>query len=437
MIGTHEPAVTLAGKIEGVFNLTVDHGRHFEVNSTATNSRLKGDTYVTSPEGEMHFTFLSLQAASRYTYPEHLKLVSTEIMMRYSSEFSAESIEFNVQDIHMEGEAILNVVGRGFGAGEGTGSGGVDADNYGIGGGYGGYGGGAQHVDYATGLHYGSYKNPQDKGSGGGGEHGGSGGSTIKLEVSRYFHLDGYLSASGGDASGGNSGGGSGGSIDVDVLIFSGHGNITTEGGEGAGSGYGGAGGRIYVNCNWMREYAGHYIAYGGYSGASRTDGNGAAGTVFFTDNPRGPAFTEYDNSTGTPVKINEEDKLLIDNDNRQHDLPTMIESHDGSIFEFQEIEALNHVTLQFTGTDELIAHKFSGDKTGVMHLQTGQTMWVEYKESETTYTVAPISYTTDEGSMLVLPSEVVLLGTRTKFHGFLVGVHNLTIADSAKVNLF
>lgn len=79
---------------------------------------------------------------------------------------------------------------------------------------------------------------------------------------------------------------------------------MSVEGGCGSGHGCGGAGGRIYVNVNWMREYAGKYIAYGGYSGSSRSDGNGAAGTSYFTDNPNGPAYAEYDNSTGVLVKV-------------------------------------------------------------------------------------------------------------------------------------
>lgn len=247
--------------------------------------------------------------------------------------------------------------------------------------------------------------------------------------------MDGILQAKGGNASGGNSGGGSGGSIDVDVLVFSGHGTITVEGGYGQGYGYGGSGGRVYVNVNWMREYAGKYIAYGGLSGTSRNDGNGAAGTSYFTYNPRGPAYAEYDNSTGVPIKVIEYDTLLVDNDNREHDLPTVIESHDGNKFEFKEIEARNHVTLQYTGHHEMIVHKFSGDKTGRMFLKSQQLLWVEYIASQVTYTIAPISYFTAPDSELVMPTQVVMLGTRTDIRGKLVGVYNLTIAEGSKVS--
>lgn len=81
-----------------------------------------------------------------------------------------------------------------------------------------------------------------------------------------------------------------------------------------------------------------------------------------------------------------------------------------------------------------MLVHKFSGDKTGRMFLESGQLLWVEYIESKPTYTIAPISYFTSADSELVMPTEVVMLGTRTDIRGKLVGVHNLTIAEGATV---
>ena len=314
----------------------------------------------------------------------------------------------------------------------------MDGSGYGIGGGHGGYGGGSDVVDYATGSHYGSYLKPVEEGSMGGGSNGGAGGNTINLDVSNLFHMDGYLLANGADATGSNSGGGSGGSIKAHFLIFSGHGNMSTEGGNGHGYGYGGSGGRMSVTCDWTLEYAGFYLAYGGYSGDNRAsdEGNGAAGTTFLASNPRGPEFAEYNNETGTPEKINEDEVLLINNDNRNHELATVIETDDGSDeIELKEINALNHVTLMFNGVTEIIAHVLSGDKTGRMFVKTGQRMWVEYKESQVTYSIAPVSYYTQENSTVVLPSDVDLLGTRVVLKGWIHQIQNLTIADSAVVS--
>lgn len=141
-----------------------------------------------------------------------------------------------------------------------------------------------------------------------------------------------------------------------------------------------------------------------------------------------------FNNSTGTPIKQNENELLLIDNKDREHELASVIETTDSKPFEFQHIEALNHVTLEFKGHDELIAHKFSGDRTGRFMLKDGQKMYVEYVESEVTYTIAPVSFYTEAGSELVLPSDTVLLGTRTVIKGLMSDCHNLTIAEGAEV---
>jgi hypothetical protein len=56
----------------------------------------------------------------------------------------------------------------------------------------------------------------------------------------------------GGNGTGYNSGGGSGGSIHVKAVNFSGHGQVTTEGGTGSYLGYGGGGGRIGVHISYL-----------------------------------------------------------------------------------------------------------------------------------------------------------------------------------------
>ena len=221
------------------------------------------------------------------------------------------------------------------------------------------------------------------------------------------------------------------------ATTFSGHGEVSVEGGRGHGLGYGGAGGRIAVRVLWRREYVGRYVAYGGYGGDGRSAdarGNAAAGTVYYTSSDSLTA-RKYINTTSGITFKDDFRMLYIDNDNRNHKLPTIIENDDGSnLFEFEEILSRNHVVLEMTHPSaELIVHKFKGDRTGLFRMLTGQKIHVEYVASALGYTVAPVSYEIAVGAEIVLPSTVVLLGTRTVIRGKIVNVHNLTVAEGAK----
>lgn len=293
-----------------------------------------------------------------------------------------------------------------------------------------------------TGSCYGSYKKPVHPGSKGGGNSGGQGGGVIDIDVARYLHLDGILMSLGNNATNDNSGGGSGGSIHIVAVNFSGHGLATTEGGYGHNLGHGGGGGRIAAHVSWFREYTGEYKTYGGHGGSGRTDDdkNGAAGTIYFTDsNSQGLNAKELVNTTEGLVYKDGFVKLYIDNDNRNHKAPTIIMTDDGiHDFEFDELEANNHAVLQIYGSSsELVVHKFSGDRTGLMHILEGQVIHVEYKESTTGYTVAPVSYKVEKGTEIVLPSTVIMLGTRSELHGLMTNVQNLTIAEGADVEFY
>ena len=290
---------------------------------------------------------------------------------------------------------------------------------------------------FSSGLPYGSYIRPNHDGSGGGGPSGGAGGSVVELNISRSLHHDGEITAKGADANGGNSGGGSGGSIYIISATFSGHGLITVEGGKGLGRGYGGGGGRIAVRVLGRREYAGEYVAYGGYGGTGRqtnsNKGNAAAGTIYYSDNSRGLAYRQVVNTTEGLVYLDSFRKMFLDNDNRNHELPTVISAEAGNVFEFDEVDANNHVVLQMRESNgELVIHKFLGDRTGLLHLKPGQKLNAEYVASTTGYTVAPVSYLIDEGTEIRLPSTVTMLGTRTVVRGLMTGVQNLTIAEGA-----
>lgn len=296
-------------------------------------------------------------------------------------------------------------------------------------------------MHYSSGQPYGSYITPHHTGSKGGGSGAGMGGSRIDVKVFRGLHLDGNIVNLGGTASGLNSGGGSGGSIYIVTQNFSGHGLVDVTGGGGYGSGYGAAGGRIAVHVQWFKEYSGDLIAYGGFAGKDvlETDEarNGACGTVYTTDsNEIGLDKKEVIVTDGVVTYIDGYTYLLLDNDNRNHILATMVMSDYGNTpyqFEFSEVDANNHVVLWIEGADsELTVHKFNGDRTGLMHLTGSQRLYAEYKESASGYTVAPVSYKIDQGAEIILPSTTIILGTRTDMNGLLTNVQNLTVAEGA-----
>ena len=251
------------------------------------------------------------------------------------------------------------------------------------------------------------------------------------MDVGYFLHLDGIIESEGGPASSSSSGGGSGGSVLLKVISFSGHGRISVNGGNSHASGGGGAGGRLAVHVAWVREYSGEYTAYGGLGSKA-----GAAGTVYYTDTNAGlthrPVLVNIANHTVFGEAFT---KLTIDNMNRNLDLPTIIINENSSHYEVDELAMLNHGVLHIHGNhSSFVVHNFTGDRTGLVHIRSGQKMFVQVVESKKGYSVAPVSYKLDAGAQVVYPSSLTLLGTRCVFEGLVVGVHSLKVAESSDV---
>lgn len=181
-------------------------------------------------------------------------------------------------------------------------------------------------------------------------------------------------------------------------------------------------------------EFSGENSASGGFSDSfvnTDSDFNGAAGTIYleYVDYKSPPSEQYYEGRTSTK-------KLILDNKNQNHDLPTVLfqEPNEDNIT-LDILESVNHAFLELAGNDtKLIVHKFEGDKTGLLHLQTGQKLYSEFVASTTGYSVAPVSYQIDPNSEVFLPSTVIMLGTRTQHAGRMTGVYNLTVAQGALV---
>lgn len=186
------------------------------------------------------------------------------------------------QNIIIEANSSVNVVGRGY-------PGGLSADDSGLsdrgltqnfalgavqdaGGSFGGLGG--RWSGQPTNSVYGSVTDPNDFGSGGGargGAPGGDGGGWIALQASSIV-VDGIIDASGNVGSGNVAGSGSGGTVNLKTTTLTGSGIIRANGGANQA---GGGGGRISVNYGSSLGYLPSQFEVDGGQGNFSIGGNG------------------------------------------------------------------------------------------------------------------------------------------------------------------
>ena len=103
--------------------------------------------------GVIRLGVLKLEAQSLLTYPNHMQLDVNDILLRYQSKISAQSVNIRATNVHIEGEAVIDTIGRGPGAESGEGGGArLESSSVGIGGGHGGFGGGADLQNYTSGM---------------------------------------------------------------------------------------------------------------------------------------------------------------------------------------------------------------------------------------------------------------------------------------------
>ena len=120
------------------------------ISSASICIRILFTLYIT---GSLCIGQLSLQAKTLINHEEHFNLISSDIMMRFSSSITANQITIETGSIHQEGEATLDVSARGNSSTPGIGS--IAPDGAGIGAGHGGYGGGADAENFTSGqLNY-------------------------------------------------------------------------------------------------------------------------------------------------------------------------------------------------------------------------------------------------------------------------------------------
>ena len=124
-----------------------------------------------------------------------------------------------------------------------------------------------------------------------------------------------------------------------------------------------------------------------------------------------------------------------MDNKGIASPVATMIMEDNTFLYEFNEtqVDGKSRVLIYHPEEStkvEMVIHKFLGDRTGQIHVREYQLVYVEYIESESNRTEAPVSYIIDSGAEVIFPTEVHMQGINTTLAGLITGVHHLYIQD-------
>ena len=435
----------IAGLVTGVLEMMVRGGASLFM-STGRTAFIENREYVmVTGHGNFTFAILRIMAGARAEFRDitGVCVISvSEFYVKYQALLLVNFVMIESSYVHIESQGELTSDGVGSGAEQGLGAGYTLQDGItGSGAGHGGFGGGP--APEFGGIPYNSIFWPLEPGSGGGNGNGvgGSGGGYLEWNVADLIEVNGLLTVSGTDGTGGNAGGGSGGSILMNALNVSGHGIMAVVGGNAAENGYGGSGGRIAINCRFRYSYGGEYHNYGGLGFGENGTHSGASGTTFVEENLRKLEYRQkkYDPVHNTTF-LEVDHHLIHSRNNFLYSLaPTYISDPGRKLYEFDEMDISETTYVWFHHPDdieevEVIVHKFLGDKSGTVHIRENEKLWVEYVESVSNKTEAPVSYIIDEGAEVVFPSELHLHGTRTTFAGTMTGVNNMFIEDGASV---
>jgi hypothetical protein len=129
-----------------------------------------------------------------------------------------------------------------------------------------------------------------------------------------------------------------------------------------------------------------------------------------------------------------------MDNKGIKSPVPTMVMENETTVYELDEMQVDGFVRVLFYHPENYIVnvtiHRFIGDRSGQVHIRSKQIIYIEYVESETNVTEAPVSYIIDQGAEVVFPTEVHMQGINTTLNGLIVGVHHLYIEDGCTLTV-
>ena len=426
----HGTKTVLDGLVTGVHHLYVEDGADVIVSSTAQTALMENRAYVHITEpGNFSLPTINVKTNGLLTFSKiqtDMTITASFLEVKHKGIILMNHGFIDAGDVDVESEGQINLEGTGYGEGHGPGAGTLNS-----GGSYGGIGGGSY-----PGKAYGSLFTPWQLGSGGGGTSAGSGGGYVSIKVGRTIHINGRITVKGGSSSG-NAGGGSGGSLLVDAFKMTGHGVLNAAGGDGSGTGAAGSGGRIAAHITFSNTYGGHYICVGGIGGISSNHhlSDGGPGTVYKYESNRGPQYRElkYNPRLNHSSIEPEHSKLTVDNLMLQTDNPAIVMEENSLYYEFDEVQVEGHSYVHFyhpvdNVTVNVVIHELTGNKKGLVRIQSHQRLIVHFVESTHTWLDAPCGLHVDRGGEAVLPTKLTILTERFILEGRLTGVEELTI---------
>nr|XP_026694748.1 uncharacterized protein LOC104266654 [Ciona intestinalis] len=396
------------------------------------------------------------------TSNKETSMKSGHVNIASHGQITARSLTLNTDVVHIAADGHLSADEMGHVRGHGAGY------NYGrtsIGGCYGGKGGRSKSMLQTSDLNntvwdgvYGSIEQPDLFGSGGVGNsfisssRGGVGGGYLDLTVT-VLKVEGLISANGGSSNSGS--GGSGGSIMVHATTVEGHGMLSTNGGTGSCTSPsdlicgGGGGGRIALNHrNDLRWWKGDVTSYGGVGTFnSNPGGYGGAGTVLYSrkhSSGKKTIWMELKNNRGSNTNFDLEDGLTLLINISQVNNTNTRSKRDATLLPLgvNRVNVVGGARVTLQRSYETLDSRYfvSGDGTGWLHVQGGQTVVMhalsqaepyrkinedvfgEYGEIMTNIFV-------HEGGYLVLPPDTTCRDARIIVLGT-IAVNNVTVAS-------
>ncbi len=255
---------------------------------------------------------------------------------------------------------------------------------------------------------------------------GGAGGGVVAFQA-QIIDIDGTVDVSGSDAQAG-SGGGSGGSAQMLADNFKGKGQLLCNGGKAVNMGGGGSGGRFSVHCNKM-EFSGRISAQGGASSVEP----GGPGTIYRKTGTGTKTLRtlEINNGGLTPVHSYLVSRNQYENSGKAW---VLVQSVDDLKYDEMRLLGGAHASFMLTVKGNVSINKFSGDNTGMLHVQADDRVVIKSAPAE-----FPSWFRVYERGYLSLPEVVHLnkfLYTQLFIEGKLGYIRDFRIGTGVTVSL-
>ena len=444
----HDVTIWLHGQLDHVENITLHHKGYLALHQGAFTTGNLSDHF--------HFLWVRIQdnatisiLTDPVTDPQTYFGVTNTLSMEGAGNFFGTNMNIQCTDMVIDNGATIHADGLGYRPEDPK----TSTNNLGLGytsdygssgGGHGGTSGKGAGTSF-TGQPYGHLFEPKELGSAGGGgaDIGGQGGGRINIKVSSLIQIDGEIRSNGGDAKHVKGGGGSGGTVVIDTYGFRGMGNITSNGGSRASSGYGGAGagGRIAIYFRENVTYWGTYQCHGGYStGSGESGGPG----IVFIYNVKENHSTLYINNNNR--QTTDDVNLLYDYTDISQDrfkgwiLPASSDhwlAGGSGDYSFDELQIYGnaHLAMMPENHDDgctLFFRHMIGDRTGYIHIGPNQEMDL-YRG----FIDVPFSAYVYFGGYLGLAPETFVEKVFIHVEGTVDHIHNLTLIQGGGMKFY